>query len=187
MSDCVASHSFTSDVFGIGRVLEPAGECLRHIFAECAAAFNIPVHFDGDTTGEEQFADGTNLFVCAVVFELVGHVFIDELVAVNSEFVFKGRVVPRTGGNALAVVAANFGVLPEVDNHTHGCCHATGRAVNTVFDRAPKVIGLNLIPFGLYKDGLAVGIASEGLVDQFVPTLFGLGAGNGVGVLVFTD
>ena len=74
-----------------------------------------------------------------------------------------------------------------MDNHAHGCSHAACRAALPVFDGAPIVVGFHLVPFGLYENGFAVGVAGEGLVGQFVPKLFGLCGGNGVAVLVFAD
>ena len=59
--------------------------------------------------------------------------------------------------------------------------------MDSLLDGAPIDVGLYLVPFGLYEDGFAVGVAGEGLLRHFVPKAFGLCGGDGVAVLVFTD
>ena len=47
------------EVCCFGGVLEPIGQSTRDEVALGTAAINIPVHFNGDTAGKEEFADGT--------------------------------------------------------------------------------------------------------------------------------
>ena len=78
-----------------------------------------------------------------------------------------------------------------MDNHRHGSGDATHQARFAIDLRTKDVVGrtvgVTLSPFGLNEHALRSGVASESLVDKFVPFVLYLSSLGGIERLVLAN